>query len=806
MGSRQDSVRRANGGYGGRCIASRIFGAAGVAFTAATFVPEPAQAQTGTLSNDSQGTVLLETITVTSPRREQRRTASRPNNTRRTGRALSTAPTQVTPPVAPVISNPAPFEAQQQRFARRPGAETVVSVKKQDPGPNSSLRDVLELTPGVFMTDRGENNLGTISIRGSDIAQTGPRSGRGVRAYIDGIPLGRIESGITLPLFDLKAADYLEVYRGANSLRYGALATGGALNLVSKTGLTSPGGRISAAFGSYGMRQGQLEYGDAKGNWDYYLQTNGYRNDGYEYHSAMESPRFSGNVGWRPNENIESRTYVAVGSVRQELPTSVPLNQIYTFRRSGYDPTNASFPYDLRANFDYQRVANKTVFHDGATSFEIAPYFLHTALDHLPSPRAGIIGVDWNDYGVSMRLEHKTDIAGLPTELVVGYRPTYETANYRSYQWLAGSGGTVKATQVQNDNFQSWLHEVYGEAAIEILPNVRTFLGLQGFTTSRNYRDNYSGPVIPPGGLLGPGSSNGKRNYDRDFQALNPKVGMSWEYAPHQFVYGNISRSTEVPNSGDIFSLLTVEQAVNVKLIQDLQMQKAWTFEAGMRGGLDRFKYDITLYHMSLKDEILSQCALGVIPTALQTPAVRGQFACNLANSLVPFNADSTVHRGIEAAFRTKPFVDVFASGDDVFLNTSYTYSDFYFDNDRLYGNNHLPVIPMHHAFFELGYRHPSGFYASGNLQYVSERASTFDGSGGSAYTIPAYTLLGAKLGWRAPDDSASVWFEARNLTDVAYAGDFTALRTATDAGAADLTGTPGTGRAFYVGFSKRLD
>lgn|GEM_PF-5955715 len=770
----------------------------------APFFAEPARAQSQAPAGDTQGTVLLETITVTGPRRASRRTA--PQRSSRGVRVPAATSSQAPALVAPGSSNPATFEAQQQRFARRPGAETVVSVKTQDPGPNTSLRDVLQATPGVFMTDRGENNLGTISIRGSDIAQTGPRSGRGVRAYIDGIPLGRIESGMTLSLFDLKAADYLEVYRGANSLRYGALATGGALNLVSKTGLTSPGARISAAFGSFGMRQGQLEYGGAKGAWDYYLQTNGYRNDGYEYHSATESPRFSGNVGWRPNENIESRTYVAVGSVRQELPTSVPLNKIYTFRRSGYDPTNASFPYDLRANFDYQRVANKTVFHNDTTSFEIAPYFLHTALDHLPSPRAGIIGVDWNDYGVAMRLEHKTEIAGLPTELVAGYRPTYETANYRSYQWLAGSGGTIKANQVQNDNFQSWLHEVYGEAAIEVLPNVRTFLGLQGFTTSRNYRDNYSGPVIPSGGLLGPGSSKGLRNYDRDFQALNPKVGMSWEYAPRQFVYGNVSRSTEVPNSGDIFSLLSIEQAVNVKLIQNLEMQKAWTFEAGVRGDWDRFKYDVTLYHMNLKDEILSQCALGLIPASLQTPAARGQFACSLPNSLVPFNADSTVHRGVEAAFRTKPFVDVFAGGDDIFFNTSYTFSDFYFDNDRLYGNNHLPVIPKHHAFFELGYRHPSGFYASGNVQYVSERASTFDGSGGDAYTIPAYTLLGAKVGWRAPDNSASVWFEARNLTDVAYAGDFTALRTAADAGAAGLTVTPGTGRAFYVGFSKRLD
>jgi iron complex outermembrane receptor protein len=777
---------------------------------AAGFYPGAfASAQTPPAGSGAGETVLLEAVTVRPPAAAPSQT--RPARSNRAGRGARQAPAVQAPVNESTVvqagawSNPATFEAQQARFARRPGAETVESVVKQDPGRKSNLRDVIQLTPGVLMSDRGENSQGTISIRGSDISQTGPRSGRGVRAYIDGVPVGRTESGITLPILDISAADYLEIYRGANSLRYGALATGGAINLVTKTGLTAPGARLSSYFGSYGVKQGQLEYGGVRDRFDYYFQTNGYRNDGYEYHSTNDTKRFSGNVGWRPTENIETRTSVAIGSTKQELATQVPLNQIYTYRRSGYDPTNATFPYDTRANFDYQRVSNKTVFRDGTTSLEISPYYLHTGFDHLPSPRAGIIDVKWTDVGVSTRLEHKTEIAGLPTELVAGYRPTYETANYRDNQWVPGSAGTVKGKLVYNDAFKSWLHEAYGEAAIEVLPHVRAFLGLQAFTTNRTLRDEYFGPVVPPGGLQGPGSSNGRRNYDRDFEALNPKFGASWEYTPRHFIYGNASRSTEVPNSGDIFALLSIEQAVNLKVVQDLRMQKAWTFEGGVRGAWDRFQYDVTLYHMNLKDEILSQCALGLIPTPLQTPAVRGQFACNIVGSLVPFNADSTVHRGVEAVFRTKPFVDVVAPGDNIFLNAAWTFSDFYFDNDRLYGSSHLPVIPRHHAFGELGYRHASGFYASGNVRYIGERATTFDGSGGDAFTIPAYALLGAKVGWRAPDDSASVWLEARNLTDVAYAGDFTALRRSDDA-VGPFTVIPGTGRAFYAGFSKRFD
>ncbi|MEH2510946.1 hypothetical protein V1291_002300 [Nitrobacteraceae bacterium AZCC 1564] len=45
--------------------------------------------------------------------------------------------------------------------------------------------------------------------------------------------------------------------------------------------------------------------------------------------------------------------------------------------------------------------------------------------------------------------------------------------------------------------------------------------------------------------------------------------------------------------------------------------------------------------------------------------------------------------------------------------------------------------------------------------------------SGGDAFIVPSYALLGVKLGWQAPDKSWSVFIEGRNLTDVAYAADF---------------------------------
>jgi iron complex outermembrane receptor protein len=179
---------------------------------------------------------------------------------------------------------------------------------------------------------------------------------------------------------------------------------------------------------------------------------------------------------------------------------------------------------------------------------------------------------------------------------------------------------------------------------------------------------------------------------------------------------------------------------------------------------------------------------------------------------MVAFNADRTVHDGVELGLQTIPFVDVFTRGDSIFANLVWNYTDFRFDGDAVFGNERMPVIPEHQLFGELGYRHPTGFFGAINLRYMGERRTTFDGSGGDAFVVPDYTLLGAKLGWQALDKAWSVFLEGRNLTDEAYVADFAASPTVLKAGGGPFAPfstspsvRPGDGRAIYGGISMRF-
>ncbi|MPZ39807.1 MAG: TonB-dependent receptor [Rhizobiales bacterium] len=739
-------------------------------------------------------TVILETITVTAPKR--RPAPSRPLSARP---AVSDPPPSAAsdPPSPAASANPPSFQAQQERFERRPGAETVVSITERDPGKVTTLGDALDKTPGVFVSE-GDT---FISMRGSDIANDGSRNGRGIRAYLDGFPLGRTEAGLTNSLIELLAIDYIEVYRGGNSLRYGAIATGGALNFVSKTGRTAPGTGVSVFGGSFGTLQTQVENGGVKGAFDWYLQGNLFKKDGYRIHTGEENYRFSGNVGWQITPNIESRTFFAAGKTNLDLGDSVPLDQLETLRRG---VAGLATQYNARLDFEYQRLANRTIIRDGDTSYEFGGYFLNTALDHLPVPMAGIIDYGWREGGVSGRVEHKTSLAGLPTELVGGVRIGYTDGDFDRFQHR--NAGTEKGRQIYDWAFSSWLVESYAESAVEILPRVRVFTGLQGVFTTRDLDDDYRGGAVPavppiPGNVPQPGRDAVILEYDRNFQALNPKIGINWEHTRNHFVFANITRSYEIPSGADLANIFSVDRGRG--RIPQLDAQSAWTWEAGVRGGWERFKYDLTLYHMRLRNEILTRCATEI------------SAGCTSSNT-VAFNADRTIHNGFELGLRTLPFVSVFSEGDVIFANAVWNYTDFRFDNDPVFGDNRMPVIPVHQLYGELGYRHASGFFGSVNLRHLSERRTTFDGSGGDAFIVPAYTLFGAKIGWRAPDKSWSVFVEGRNLTDVAYVADFApspAVPVMQNPGPPPFSFTPartplvkpGEGRAVYAGASVRF-
>ena len=107
---------------------------------------------------------------------------------------------------------------------------------------------MLDLTPGVF-ADTSAQRERRISIRGSGLNSGFER--RGLTVLRDGVPISRASGATEFQEIDPLTIRYLEVFKGANGLQFGAASLGGAVNIVSPTGRTAvlelPGGSRAAA-------------------------------------------------------------------------------------------------------------------------------------------------------------------------------------------------------------------------------------------------------------------------------------------------------------------------------------------------------------------------------------------------------------------------------------------------------------------------------------------------------------------------------------------------------------------------------
>ena len=237
---------------------------------------------------------------------------------------------------------------------RIPGAVEVVADTAFKDGPSQTIKDVLGWVPGVFAQPRFGDDA-RVSIRGSGLSRN--YGNRGINVYMDGVPHNTSDGLVDLFEVDPTAYRYVEVFKGANALRYGGNSLGGAINFVTPTGRDASlfDGRIDA--GSFGYLRSQASTGGAQGQFDSFITGSAQSFDGYRDHSDGKQQRLSSNFGYQFSEDVETRFYVNANKIKQRLPGEV------TKYSALHSPRTADSEFerlDQQRNIDSVRVANKT--------------------------------------------------------------------------------------------------------------------------------------------------------------------------------------------------------------------------------------------------------------------------------------------------------------------------------------------------------------------------------------------------------------------------------------------------------------
>lgn len=650
----------------------------------------------------------------------------------------------------------------QAAIDRTPGGAALVTDQQWEDGPSATIKDMLDYVPGVFAQPKwGEDTR--LSIRGSGIARNNHL--RGILLYQDGIPFNSADGSGDFQEIDPTAYRFVEVFRGANGYQFGANALGGAINFVSPTGYDTPGIGARLDGGSFGFMRAQANAGGVNGAFDGFITGSWLSQDGYREHSSGEATRGSANVGWRPTDNFETRFYLQANDIKQNIPGAVTKQVALT------DPTAAnpaSLRLDYERNVQSVRLANKSAWViNENTKLEFGGYVTDKSLDH---PIFQVLDYQYNDYGVFARAVDERLIGGYANRLTTGVIASFGHLDADRYFNNAGTPTYLTFSAKEKATTTTF----YAEDNFYLTPDFALVGAFQYLSATRE-RD----------GIYAVASG------EQDYNLFLPKGGFVWAFAPGAELYGNISRSGEVPTMSELNNFSS-------PIFGNIEAQTAVTYEIGTRGQTPDLDWDISLYRSNVSNELQCQQAF--------SNGVPLYGACNVVN------LDSTVHQGLELGFGAALWKGIFVANhgrasempakapaapvlatDALWLNVAYTYSDFFFDDDPVWGNNQLPGIPPHYLRAELLYKHPSGFYAGPNVEWVPEAYYVDDAN--TLDTEP-YALLNFRIGYDN-GRNFSAYLDARNLTNETYIASTSVVAYAN---ANSAVFEPGNGRAFYAG------
>jgi iron complex outermembrane receptor protein len=646
-----------------------------------------------------------------------------------------------------VIGSREEIELTRRQIREVPGAVALITPAVIRRTRQANFADVLRFTPGVFAQPRfGAADETQFSIRGSGLRNNFHL--RGVNILVNSMPY-RLADGFTdFETLEILNTESVQVYKGANALRFGGSTLGGAINFDSKTGHTASPLELYAQTGSYGFFKGQVASGRVLGDFNYYASYARTDVGGFREYSGQSRDRVNVHLGQRLGESFDLRAFYWFANVKEDLPGALTQSAIDTDRRAA-DPNNFANRFGRDYRLHHVGLQLRAQLGD-RTQVDVAPYFQHRDIVH---PIFRVLDQISDDWGVEARLQDEREIGGRESRLSLGLQwATGENWN-RQFVNVGGESGALAKDQ---DDLASTF-AVYGEEVLGLTERLKVVVGARWARDGRQLEDRFL--------------SDGDQTDERTYEAFQPKVGLLYELpAVSGQIFANASHMYEPP------LMLEVNSLAGPGFV-DLSAQNAWQFEIGTRGRSSGLQWEVSAYDLEIENEIININVQPFPGAPFTVPTYR--------------NAPETRHIGFEAALAYE-LPAILEARDRLRAQVAYTWGLFEYVSDAAYEGNRLPGTPDHYVQAELEYTHSSGLSIEPTVEWVP--GSYFVDSANQV-SKDGWTTLGARVDWALPQLDGNVFVEGRNLTNQHYS----------PAVAVDDSGGrfffPADGRSFYAGF-----
>ena len=658
-------------------------------------------------------------------------------------------------------------EQAREEIERTPGGVGIVTQEQIEETRAANLKDALEWVPGVMVRPRfGAADESQLSIRGSGLRNNFHL--RGVNVLIDGFPYGNADGFSDFESLEILTTKRIEVFKGANALRFGGNTLGGAINLVTKTGADAGLVESRLEGGSFGFFKGYLGTGQVYGPFDLYVGLSDTELEGYRDHSEQVRRRIYSTFGYRFSGGTTVR--FDFGFVRNEenLPGALTREEFDDDPQRA-DPANVATRAARNYNYTRGAFTVRTPLTEDQT-LEWATQLNYQDMDHPLS--FAVIDNTTYAWSTELRWILAAPLFSRGNRLTVGlqYAGTRQTdVNF------ANCPGQSRREDQKSDQRGHQSRPLRRGAA---RPHARLHRGAR---RTRPVRDPRRARPLHDAG-------RGRRPRRQRLRRGGLLLGVA---------QGGLRLATGEDRAGvrQRQSRLRAAAAPGADRARpgSGQSQPAFGPEVlAVRAGHPRHRGQAGgLGHLPLRHR-----ALGRDPER-QCPALPLRA---LHHPTVPQYRPVAPHRGggggdlllVEDIARR---IGLGATGDSLTARASYTWSRFVFVDDANFGNNDLPGAPRHFVIAELRYQHASGFWFAPGVEVVPH--GYFVNSENNART-EAYTLFNVRMGYDYKPWNLGVFLEGRNLTNASYISS-----VQVDASNRRFF-EPGDGRAIYGGVQWR--
>ncbi|MBI4938875.1 MAG: TonB-dependent receptor [Nitrosomonadales bacterium] len=438
----------------------------------------------------------------------------------------------------------------------------------------------------------------------------------------------------------------IEVSKGPGSALYGSDAIGGTINVLTRTPPKQAEFDLTGEAGTYGWKRLLVSGGNAKNADAWRASLNLTSTEGWHDNSGYD--RQAGTFRWDRaiSDDAALKTVLSVSKVSQQHVGNLTTREFDNTPRANNIPFSYRKVDAFRLSTDYQKETAHSLL-------SITPYIRDNRMEIIPS---WTVSYDPNYYvtknqSLGFLSKYRHDFDKMRARVIVGldfdYSPGSRDESSISLTKVTNAqGGTtytlnsaaVAPVQIYNYDVTYRGISPYVHGEISPTDNLRLTAGLRYDDMQYDYVNKFNnGTAAATRGVLGAFPANGWFGHVAStkigYNHLSPKLGATYSFSDNLNGFVNLSNSFRSPSEGQVFrpSRGSTALAAQASAIAALNLKPVTVdnIETGIRGRTGEVSYEVSVYHMTKKDDIVSYRD----PVTTQTTSV---------------NAGKTLHRGIE--------------------------------------------------------------------------------------------------------------------------------------------------------------